>query len=39
MVSEGNGGRDRGRHCAEWGPDTGTYTVEGKCSVRAFILY
>ena len=29
MVSEGNGGRGRGRHSAEGGPDTGTYTVVG----------
>ena len=39
VVSEGNGGRGRGKHCAEGGPDTGTYTVEGLCSVCAFILY
>ena len=39
VVSERNGGRGRGRHCAEGGLDTGTYTVEGSRSVCALVLY
>ena len=31
MIGEWNGGRGRGGHCAQWGPNTGTYTVDVVC--------